>query len=106
MAKFIIETTGEYRFNTPERRKAMAEFIAGIIRANDTRIHEGIPLQQTPGNDSSWILDANNDWYLHFDDKDDARFHIQHRYAVEEATESLSRWVAWRYGRGWKVIVE
>ena len=72
-------------------RSNLVKLISGIISAGG----DFKPYETNKGNNSSWILDADNNWWLRFFDDNPDAFEITYRYQCElvQAEEALASWV-------------
>jgi hypothetical protein len=101
--RFIVETQEHHAFKNDEERTALAKYLAAIMRAA-SHIDTSTPYMVREGDTHRWVLDNMNDWWLQFDPENNRRYHIQHRNTNEEATQAITRWVAYRYGYGNTVL--
>lgn len=105
MRILTVEVSASMAFNVGGRRHLLANYIAAIMKADST-INSNTPYREQAGDDTRWVLDGQNDWYLVFCRDNDRHFHIQHRYNDEFAVEAITRWVAYRYGGPGNTVVE
>lgn len=90
----------EYDGKTAEQiHTTVAEMATKLLNAFDQR-HTGLP-QRMNSSHFSWTIDANNDWWLLFDENRPMVFEFRHRYMTndnETARRALTEWFAYRIG--------
>ncbi|WP_407304020.1 hypothetical protein [Acinetobacter sp.] len=68
----------------------------------DVGHYNGLPYYNT--DDTFWVLDGMNDWFLRFYADEPATFSIEHRYNDAHAVEAINKWVCYRLGGKIEVI--
>lgn len=77
---------------SPEKRREIAERLAVVIKGEKL---DNVPYMPNEGDDSHWVLNRGNDWFLTFsDDPERSReFEIRHRY--QAPTQDFEGNFAW-----------
>jgi hypothetical protein len=95
MLDIVIRTEGAYSFKKAETREQFLTVVAGILSAGQRAF---VPYKMNgTTTDLQWVVDAGNDWFLFFDEKDSGLVRIRHRYGDRQGLESLAGWLAYRW---------
>ena len=91
-----MKFSGNYSFDTEDKRKEFARFLSHTIDGNATTC------EHTPNSndDYFWKLDKANNWGLIISEEDPRNFQIRYRYQCPENQyeEALGGWLKIRLG--------
>ena len=81
-------------FDTPELRRNFAKRLSGLMMGRESN---DLPYNSNEHDDYQWVIDGNNDWFLHFPEENNGRwtFSIRYRYnrADHNVEEIFAKWL-------------
>lgn len=80
------------RLTDLKARERMVKILAGTIAGASSDIFQPYPMNS--GNQDSWILDMDNNWYLTVLSED--MIELSYRYMTAGAEEALFPWLAFK----------